>query len=340
MAEAGREVMFTVEPGTSFSTVARELEERHLVRSSLGFKLLAWYKGAMTRVQAGEYQLSAAMSPEEILDAFVHGKTFQHVLTIPEGFNIYQIADLLSKAKLAGRAQVLEAAKDRELLESWGIPGDSVEGYLFPDTYYLTKGLTPAQMLGVFVRRFWEVWQQEGFGRRAKRLGASAHEVVILASMVEKEAMAAEERPLVAAVFWNRLKHGMPLQSDPTVKYALYVESDGKRHRARWRYLRHKDSPYNTYREKGLPKGPICNPGMESIRAVLYPADVDYMYFVSMNNGRHYFSRTLAEHNRAVYRFQKRKARRKNKEGAAAPPPGEGLHGTSARPIPGEPSAR
>ncbi len=310
VAVSGQEMMFTVQPKSSFSRVAKELEGHGLIRSYWGFTLLAWHEKAMTRIQAGEYKLSPTMRPAEILDILVQGRTFQHVLTIPEGYNMYQIADLLSKAKLADRAAVLEAARDKEALMDWGIPAETAEGYLYPDTYYLSKGLSAREILDAFVKRFWEVWNEEGFDRRIQELDIPVHKVVILASIVEKEAMIPRERPLIAAVFWNRLRRGMPLQSDPTVKYILYVETEGKRRRARWRYLRYKKNPYNTYINKGLPKGPISNPGVESIRAVLYPADADYLYFVSMNNGRHYFSRTLLEHNRAVNKYQKRRRKK------------------------------
>ncbi len=302
--------MVLVPTGSSFSQVAETLEREGLIRSRLGFTILAWRKGVMTRIQAGEYKLCPAMKPEEILEILVEGKTFQHVVTIPEGYNIFQVADLLNKAHLSLREKVLEAAWDRWLLDRWKIPGDSVEGFLFPDTYYLVKGISARQILDTFIQRFWEIWTKRGFEKRSKEIGVTVRQVVTLASIVEKEAMIPRERPLIAAVFWNRLKKGMPLQADPTVKYIVYLETKGKRRWARWRHLRRKDNPYNTYIRKGLPKGPICNPGEDSIRAVLYPANVDYLYFVSMNNGRHYFSKTLAEHNKAVLRYQKRRYRR------------------------------
>ncbi len=311
VAVSGPAQMFTVLPHSSFSRVARDLESQGLIRSHIGFSLLAWYRKAMTRIQAGEYRLSPSMSPEEILNNLVRGRTFQHVVTIPEGYNMYQIADLLSKAGLADRTKFLAAARNRDFLKKWRIPGDSAEGFLYPDTYFLSRGLKAREILDIFVSRFWRVWNKEAFGRRAAKLKMSVFKVVTLASIVEKEAMVPEERPVIAAVFLNRLKRGMELQTDPTVKYILYLETNGKRHRTRWSRLRYKKSPYNTYMIKGLPKGPISNPGAGSIRAVLYPAKVDYLYFVSMNNGHHYFSNNLAEHNRAVYKYQKRHYRRK-----------------------------
>ncbi|RUM87517.1 MAG: endolytic transglycosylase MltG, partial [Thermodesulfatator sp.] len=185
---------------------------------------------------------------------------------------------------------------------SLGIPGPSVEGFLFPDTYYLVKGLAPGEIIRIMVRRFWEVWRK--YEARARELGVSVYEVVTLASIVEKEAVLSREKPLIAAVYWNRLRRGMPLQADPTVRYAL------KRFRGRlyYKHLR-VDSPYNTYRYPGLPPTPIANPGEESLRAVLYPARVPYLYFVSRGDGSHKFSTTYREHLRAVRKLRLKRHR-------------------------------
>jgi len=310
-AETGSGRVFVVPQGSSFAEVAEKLRAQGLIRSADGLFVLAWYRKQTARIQAGEYKLYPWQTPAEILDALVQGKTLQYMVTIPEGFNMFQLAGLLEKAGLAERNAFLQAATDRELLDKLGIKALSAEGYLFPDTYRLTKDTTAGQMVRVFVDRFWEVWHAEQFHIKAREMGVGVHQAVILASIVEEEAMRPGERALIAGVFWNRLKKGMRLQADPTVRYGILVETRTNRKRLRWKDLR-KETPYNTYKKKGLPAGPISNPGRESIRAVLEPSEEGYLYFVSKNNGTHHFSRTLAEHNRAVDRYQR--YRRSKKE--------------------------
>jgi len=196
--------------------------------------------------------------------------------------------------------------RDPVLLERSHIPADSAEGYLFPDSYLIPRGYTPLDMAKLMISRFYEIWRENAFEKRVEELGTTRHKVVILASIVEEEAMKEEERPLIASVFWNRIKKGMPLQADPTVRYGILVEQHINKKRLRWKDLR-RSTPYNTYTLPGLPKGPISNPGLASLKAVLYPADTNYLYFVSRNNGTHKFSATLKEHNRAVERYQKRR---------------------------------
>ncbi len=301
-------------PGSSFKEVANMLEAKGLIRSSKAFYLLAWYKRALLRIQAGEYRLSGAQSPRDILKILAQGKTIQHVIIIPEGYNMFQIASLMARAGIVGRDDFLNAARDKKLLAQLGIRGDSAEGYLFPDTYNLTKGATASEIIRLLVKRFWSVWYQAGFDARAKALGEDVHTVIILASIVEKEAMRPSERPIIAGVFWNRIRRGMPLQADPTVRYGILIERRISKKRLRWRDLR-KRTPYNTYVIKGLPKGPISNPGEDSIRAVLFPARTRYLYFVSKNNGTHKFSTNLREHNLAVEKYQKRRTHRKKRRG-------------------------
>ncbi len=308
VSESKAEVVFRVEPGSSFKEVAENLEQQGLIRSKKAFFLLAWLQDATTRIQAGLYKLSPSQSAKAILETFLKGKTWDVVLTFPEGYNMYQIANVLDRAGLVSREDFLKAAEDPKLMASLNIPSDRAEGYLFPDTYLFSHDDTPENFIRSMVGRFWKVWEDNDFGKRAEELKLTIHEVVTLASIVEKEAVANEERPVIASVFWNRIKRGMRLQSDPTVKYIAYVNKPRKR---RWKYLKKIASPYNTYKYKGLPKGPIANPGRDAIRAVLYPANTNYLYFVSQKNGRHYFSVTLKEHNRAVNRFLKSKRRKK-----------------------------
>lgn len=306
VSETGKNKIILIPAGSTFSSAAQQLETNGLIKSKRAFYCLAWYKNATTRIQAGEYELSPAQTPIEILDYLVQGKNRRYMVTIPEGYNLFQVNDLLENAKLTSGDSFLKVAKDRNILRNLGIKADSAEGYVYPDTYQLTRGATEREMLRTFVNRFREVWNSEGFSRRTEELGVQIHDIVTLASIVEKEAMQSREMPLIACVFWNRLKKNMPLQADPTVYYGILVETKTKKRRLRWKDLR-KRTPYNTYVNRGLPKGPISNPGKESIRATLYPSKKDYFYFVSKNNGTHYFSRTLAEHNRAVNQYQRRR---------------------------------
>ncbi|NDY42343.1 endolytic transglycosylase MltG [Dissulfurirhabdus thermomarina] len=310
VASSGPGQVVVVPPGAAFSEVARELENRGLIRSRYAFTVLAWQWGVLDKVQAGEYRFFPSQTPRRILSDLVEGRVLQHVITIPEGYNLFQVADLLHRAGLVDPADFVEACEDELLLRRLGIPGPSAEGYLYPDTYYLSRGMSARELVRHFVRRFWETWTREGFDQRALEMGMDTHDVVILASIVEKETSLPGERPLIAGVFLNRLRRGMPLQADPTVYYGILVESSVRKRRLRKADLR-RGTPYNTYVVSGLPAGPISNPGRESIRAVLYPAKTNYLYFVAKNDGSHHFSRTLAEHNRAVDRYQRHRRRRR-----------------------------
>lgn len=306
VSETGKNQVVLIPTGSTFSSAAQLLETKGLIKSKRAFYCLAWWEDATTRIKAGEYELSPTQTPIEILDYLVQGKIRQYMVTIPEGYNLFQIDDLLANAKLISNDSFLNAARDKNILRTLGIKADSAEGYVYPDTYQLTKDATACEMLRTFVNHFWEVWNSEEFSRRTEELGVQIHDIVTIASIVEKEAMRSRERPLIACVFWNRVKKNMPLQADPTVHYGILVETKVKKRRLRWKDLR-KKTPYNTYVNRGLPKGPISNPGKESIRATLYPSKKDYLFFVSRNNGTHYFSRTLAEHNRAVNQYQRRR---------------------------------
>ncbi len=291
-----------IKKGSSFKDIARELEERGLIRSKEVFWGLAWYEDVISSIKAGEYKLSPSMSPQEILDILVEGRIVQHLVTIPEGYNIFQIGDLLERAELVKKGEFLRTVTDKVLLTRLNIRADSAEGYLFPDSYFFPKDMTCGEIVEHIVLRFWKVWKDNNFEKRAKELKKGVHFIVTLASIVELEAAVPEEKPIIASVFWNRLKKGMPLQADPTVRYGILVEKRIRKRRLTWNDLR-KSTPYNTYTLKGLPKGPICNPGLDSLKAVLFPKKTTYLYFVSMGNRRHYFSSTLREHNRAVRKY-------------------------------------
>ncbi len=291
-----------IKKGLSFKEIARKLERKGLIRSKEVFWGLAWYEDVLSSIKAGEYKLSPSMSPQEILDILVEGRIVQHLVTIPEGYNIFQIGDLLERAELVKKGEFLKTVTDKNLLSKLNIRAESAEGYLFPDSYFFPKNITSKEIVEHLVSRFWKVWKENNFEKRVKEIKKSVHFILTLASIVELEAAVLEEKPIIASVFWNRLEKGMPLQADPTVKYGILVEKRIRKRRLTWKDLR-KPTPYNTYTLKGLPKGPICNPGLDSIRAVLFPKKTTYLFFVSKGNRRHYFSSTLKEHNRAVRKY-------------------------------------
>ena len=240
------------------------------------------------------------MAPITILEKLRKGVVVLHAVTIPEGFTMEQIGDLLAAKGLVQKEVFLRLANNPRALGAYGVTASNLEGYLFPDTYHFSRGLNPSTLIDAMVKRFWQMVGP--FRERADAIGLSMGEVVILASIVEKETGEPTERPTIASVFLNRLSRGMRLESDPTVIYGL-KDFDGN---LRKNDLT-KETPYNTYVIKGLPPGPIASPGLDAIKAILYPAQTDYLYFVSKNDGSHYFSKTLAEHNRAVGIYQKKK---------------------------------
>ncbi|MDO9529956.1 MAG: endolytic transglycosylase MltG [Syntrophales bacterium] len=299
-----RSVTIEIPKGASFSDVTAILEKEDLIKHKRSFYLLARLKDAPTHIRAGEYELNSSMSPADIINKFIKGKIKGYYVIIPEGFNISQIAARLAAIGLVNEEKFIKISSDPEFVSSLGIQGSSVEGYLFPDTYILTRLMDAKKIIKHMVSRFRQKVTPYMI-QRAKELGFTTGEFVTLASIVEKEGGPNEERALIAAVFRNRLKKGIKLQSDPTVIYGI-KDFDGNIKR---KHLREK-TPYNTYQIDGLPPGPISNPGMESLLAVLYPASVDYLYFVSKNNGSHHFSSDLTSHNNAVQKYQIKRRRR------------------------------
>lgn len=291
-------VIVEFELGAGFRNIANGLNEKGLLRDKRAFVLLARLRGSTKSVHAGEYEFSASMSAARILEKLEKGLVVKHPVTIPEGYNVREIAELLENAGLSDKGRFLTKASDKAFISTLGIDAHSVEGYLFPDTYYLTKGMTEEAIIIHMLSRFREVFT-DNMKTRAKGVGFSLNGIVTLASIVEKETGTASERPRIAGVFLNRLKKGIMLQSDPTVIYGIKNFNGNITKKDLL-----TDTPYNTYRRKGLTPGPIANPGVDSIRAVLYPEDSQYLYFVSKNDGTHYFSKTLSEHNTAVYRYQ------------------------------------
>ncbi len=298
-----RPVRVVVPEGATFDQTAKLLDDRGVVRFPLLFSQVARLLGKDRDIRAGEYTLHSSMSPREVLQRLSRGEVALHKITVPEGLTVKQIASLLEEKGLASREEILEASAEAGFLRTLGIEEDSLEGYLFPDTYFFAMGLAPREILRAMVRRFMSAYDPVLRARQAGK-GWSLHKVVTLASIVEKETGSRKEMPLIASVLINRLSRGMPLQCDPTVIYGI-EDFDGNLTRKDLR----RPNPYNTYLNKGLPPGPICNPGLDALKAVLYPADTSYLYFVSRNDGTHLFSRTLKEHNRAVEKYQKRRGK-------------------------------
>ncbi|MFQ5587058.1 MAG: endolytic transglycosylase MltG [Thermodesulfobacteriota bacterium] len=300
-AGKARDVVIVVPKGSSFIFVARELQGAGVIRNAHDFSLLASLKDAHTRVKAGEYRFTTPVRPLTVLHKLVRGETRKYRITFPEGVTMGEIAVLLDKEGLVKKGDFIEKASDAGFAASRGLDGATFEGYLFPDTYHMTKGMSAEDIIDVMVARFKEVYT-DSMAARGARLGLTQREVVTLASIIEKESGNPEERRYISAVFHNRLKKRIPLQSDPTVIYGL-SDFDGNLTR---RHLRTR-TPYNTYLFYGLPPGPIANPGRGALEAAVEPVKGEYLYFVSKNDGSHYFSKSLREHNRAVERYQKKR---------------------------------
>jgi UPF0755 protein len=295
----GSSVLFVVEPGASLGSVASELAAQGLVRSARALEWLGRWRGASGELRAGEYELSPALAAPEVLERLVEGRVRTYPVVIPEGLNAAEVAARLAEAGLADAEAFEGVARGPELPALLGVEGSSLEGYLFPETYAFARGLPPRQIAEVMVRQFLALWAE--LEPLARAQGRSMKEVVTLASMVEKETGAGDERPLIASVFLNRLARGMRLESDPTTIYGI-PGFDGNLRR---NHLEDPSNRYNTYRIAALPPGPIANPGRAALRAVLEPSRSEYLYFVSRNDGTHQFSRTYPEHQRAVDRYQR-----------------------------------
>jgi UPF0755 protein len=289
-----------IHAGAGLRMIARSLREEDVIASELGFVALALVNRAESRLRAGEYEFTEAETPWRVLERLKSGDVIRYKVTLVEGWTVTRISKAIGSLGIASPDRLLTLARDAAFARSLGLPRETLEGYCFPDTYALTGDLSPRAIWNLLVSRFREVYAEERASAAAlEGLTLTDHEIVTLASIVEKETGLPEERPLIAAVFLNRLKRGMRLQSDPTVIYGL-SGFDGNLTRAHLEM----PTPYNTYTGDGLPPGPIANPGRASLHAVLNAAPVDYLYFVSRNDGSHQFSRTLQEHNRAVRAYQ------------------------------------
>ena len=288
---------------SSISEIEHLLTEKKVVRDNRRFSMLVMLTGAAKKLRAGEYRFKGGRIPLEIIDRLRKGRVLYRPVTIPEGTDTGKIADILASEGWINRTRFIELAHDAQFMHQLGVSADSLEGYLFPDTYYLSRGQQDEKkILKMMVARHFEVYDQLEAGADYQDHGLSHHEIITLASIVEKETGLEDERPLVASVFLNRLKKGMRLQADPTL---LYRRSDFSGPLRQSELANH--TPYNTYIIKGLPPGPITNPGRAAIRAVIAPAHTDYLYFVLKDDNTHHFSKTLEEHNRAVAKYRRGK---------------------------------
>ena len=288
------EVRVLVPRGATLRVAAESLEKAGVVNNATAFRVYGMLRGSDRSIRAGTYVFKRPVSWGEVLDDLRGGKSLEHAITIPEGWSLLQIVPQLARVLEVPVDSVQAAVRDTALLRALDVPTPTLEGYLFPDTYVFPDGTTARAAVRVMVDRFQRVWQPE-WNQRLQALAMSRHDVMALASIVEKEARLPEERPVIAAVYLNRLKTGMLLQADPTVQYA-----HGK-HVARVLYKDLEiDSPYNTYKYKGLPPGPIASPGRPAILAALNPANVPYTYFVAYPDGHHEFTTNFAAHSIAV----------------------------------------
>ena len=287
--------------GSGFLRITEILDNAGLVHNRPFFLVLALGKGAARHIRAGEYELAGAMSPLAILDKLVRGEIKVYPVTLPEDIAANEVARRLSAFKLVNEKEFMTLATDRSFLASLNIEADSIEGYLYPNTYRFDRSMTIQEIIRILVGQFWRKVTPE-MRKRAEEIGLTLPQWVTLASMIGKESGNSAEKPLISAVFHNRLKMGMKLQSDPTAIYNLQQEG-GPVKTVLLRHLK-SDTPHNTYRISGLPPGPIANPGIDSLWAALYPAKVDYLYFVAKNDGSHQFSNNLASHNQAVLKYQ------------------------------------
>jgi UPF0755 protein len=305
----GRDVSVIIEPGQSFEQTMKALKQGGLITDEFKFKLLASYTGLGSKIRAGEFILNTGITPAKVLDILATTNGILRRLSVPEGLTMRQAARLTEEAGLGSAASFERAANDPELLAKYEIAAKSAEGFLFPETYMFSRKpggdarYVVEAMLTEFRKQAKAVWHGE------PPTGKALLEAVTLASIVEKESALPAERPKVAGVFKNRLAKGMLLQTDPTVIFGLGEAFDGNLRRV---HLDDPANPYNTYKRPGLPPGPICSPGRESLAAVSNPEKHGLYYFVSKNDGSHYFSATLDEHNEAVRRYQQSKQGRAN----------------------------
>jgi len=294
-------VLVEISSGQSAWHISKTLEKTGVISHASTFITIAALTGKAKRLQAGSYVFEGNHVPLDIMNILFRGRTLRYRITIPEGYTLYQIGDAISKTGLLPKESFVESAFAPQSTSFFQVKAPSMEGFCYPDTYFLVPHMTSLEIMARMFDRFRKIYTSD-MDRQAKKLGMSTLEIITLASIIEKEAITRAEKPLISSVFHNRIKLGMRLQSDPTVIYGVngFTGKIGPEELLR-------ESPYNTYRHEGLPPGPICNPGLESIKAALWPATTPYLYFVSRGNGTHSFSATLEEHNRAILNISKHK---------------------------------
>jgi UPF0755 protein len=301
---AAGERRFEVYAGDSLWKIARGLEAAGIVRDARVVVALARWRGVDAAVRAGEYAVSPAWSAPRVLEHLVSGEVITYEVVLPEGLTAVEIATRFEEAGLARADELVAIARDPASATEFGVEGPGLEGYLFPETYRMPKGLSARQVTRILVDEFLARWRPLEAGARARGFGM--RQTVTLASIVEKETGVASERPLVASVFWNRLARGMRLESDPTTIYGIPAfDGNLRRH-----HLEDETNAWNTYRIAGLPPSPIANPGEASLRAVVEPAESDYLFFVAQGDGAHVFARSYSEHVNNVNRYQRRQRSR------------------------------
>ncbi len=321
---SGEEIAVRVEKGMAFPRIARLLADKDIIDRPRWFRLYAMKRGVTTSVRSGDYLLRDNMTPREVLDRLLEGVVDVNIsVTIPEGLNMLEVFAIVAEAKIAPAVELEALARDREFLDAHGIDADSVEGYLFPDTYRFRVPTPPDQVIATFVKQFRVVWGRvrSDAGKKVERIRRrmkwSDHDILTMASIVEKEAVVDVERPRIAQVFINRLESPSfkphRLDTDPTIRYGCTVPIEKSAACQKWdptkrlrrAQLDDRDNLYNTYRHEGLPPGPICSPGEAALRATVKPDGSGYLFFVSRNDGTHIFARSRREHERNVDKYQR-----------------------------------
>lgn len=305
------EIVYEVRPGAGFNTVAKELQEKGLIQDASLFKFFVKFRGQGGNLKVGEYLLRPNMTPSEVLSTITSGKSVARSFTVSEGLSTYEIAALLEKNGIGNSAEFMRLVRDPVFVQSLlGEERESLEGYLFPETYMVTKYTDMKSLVTNMVKRFLAVYSE--LEEKNQYVGLTRHRLVTLASIIEKETGAPEERPLISSVFHNRLARGMRLQTDPTVIYGK-AESLGRIVISITRKDLQTPTRYNTYLIPGLPPGPIANPGKEALDAAMKPQASKYIFFVSQNDGTHVFTEKYQDHLKAVRKFQLDARARKGK---------------------------
>ncbi len=302
---SGPEVIVTVEIGDTFGKINKRLYDKDIIHNTRLFHYYAKYKDYMNKFRAGSYRIPTGATIPDVLEILVHGTPLLNTVTIPEGKNMYEVASIIERDGITSAESILALAKDPNFVKELGLEGNTLEGYLFPETYSFAAGTPARQVLKTMIDLFNKKTSDINFNHPF----LTKHQVVVLASMVEKETGAKVERPAIAGVFTNRLKKKMRLESDPTTIYGIWERYQGNIKKSDLQEV----TPYNTYKIPALPVGPIANPSLEAIQAVLNPEQNEFLFFVSKNDGTHIFSKTYKDHAAAVNEWQKKTSNRKGK---------------------------